>query len=100
MKHKCEFCDENIPDQWAGKTISGNWVVMKDGLFLSCDGCYSASRKGFEMSVKIKEENQKEVGLMSLLIACLVIWGFGFPWWMYLVTMGVWVGTRLIKSAM
>ena len=100
MKNKCEFCDSEIQDQWSGQAVVSNWVLMKGRLLLSCDECYSANKKGFEMAVKIKEENQKEVGLMSLLIACLIIWGFGFPWWMYLITMVVWVGTRIIKAGL
>lgn len=100
MKHRCGFCDDEIQDEWSGQAVVSHWVVTKDELIVCCKDCYEPNKKGFEMSVKIKEQNQKEVGLMSLLIACLVIWGFGFPWWMYILTMFVWIGTRLIKAGL
>jgi hypothetical protein len=28
---------------------------------------------------------------MTLLIACILIYGFGLPWWMYALTLFVWV---------
>lgn len=29
---------------------------------------------------------------MTLLIACLLIYGFGLPWWLYPVALAIWVG--------
>lgn len=94
---KCEICERDIVQMCPSmKPIESNWIISGDRLVLTCKSCYSQQRWAFKNWLK----NKKEVGLMTLLIAILLIWGFNFPWWMYLVTMGVWVGTRLIKSAM
>lgn len=94
---KCHICERDITQMCPSiNAVESNWVAYEDRLILTCKKCYSAHRK----DLKTKKETKKEVGLMTLLIAILLIWGFNFPWWMYLVTLGVWVGTRLIKSAM
>lgn len=77
--------------------IESNWVITDCRLVLTCKKCYSGYKKYFK-EINKTTETKKEIGLMTLLIACLLIWGFDFPWWMYLVTMAVWVATRLIKS--
>lgn len=32
---------------------------------------------------------------MTLLIACLLVYGFHLPWYMYVVTAFAWMGSRL-----
>lgn len=35
---------------------------------------------------------------MTLLIACLLIYGFGLPWWLYLMAVAAWLLRDLIRS--
>ena len=94
---KCHICERDITQMCPSiNAVESNWVILGDRLILACKSCYRHQK----LSINYKLKHKKEVGLMTLLIAILLIWGFNFPWWMYLVTLGVWVGTRLIKSAM
>jgi hypothetical protein len=35
---------------------------------------------------------------MRLLIACILIYGFDLPWWMYLIAVGVQIVSLLLKG--